>query len=259
MSTKGRNPNQVLVVVNVTFKLGTPQYQYLVFADGSNGETIVVAPGDQVGWFVRVAVGIAYSTPAYELTFADSSIFGTDTISVPKGGLSGFFTVVALSSQLPKYSLAVSGISQISDPQIQVDSNGVFNITKLNPVQHNVRWTVATNTMEYQNGANPWAPFPVGGLDIAVGDNVQFFGVLSPPPPDFEILFPADLNPGKGWASPFDVEKNIFYHTELSGNTESTGNLPVGDKTDPSGTKFTFVAALTDLSAHSDSFIFNLT
>jgi hypothetical protein len=254
MSGIGRNANQVIIYVNVTFTLNGPTYNYVPFNDGSPSDDITVAPGDQVAWVVRVEAGTGVSTPAYELTFSDSSIFGTKTISVPQGGLSGFFTVVSLSTgrKKKKYSLAVSGISKINDPQIQVDPNGTLDNLNAQFVQHNVRWTVASNTMEYQNGANPWVPFPPGGVQIAFNDKVQFFAVLTPPP-DFEIIFPVLLNPLTAWPSPFNVLDYCFPATTF-GALESTDNLTVYDQRDKTGTKFKFQATLTDGSKMSDPF-----
>lgn len=256
MSGAGRNPNQLIIYVNVTFDFSGPKYNYVPFNDGSPSDDIIVAPGDQIAWVVRVQAGAAggVTTPPYELIFPDASIFGTKTISVPDGGLSGFFNVVTLSTgkKKTKYSLAVSGISQTNDPQIQVDPNGQVENLKADGIQYNVRWTVDSNTMEYQNGANPWMPFPPAGLPVSFNDNVQFFAVLTAPP-DFEIVFPVLLNPLTAWPSPFDVLDYSFPATTF-GAVESTDNLTVNDQRDKLGTKFIFQAALTDSSNMSNPF-----
>ncbi len=244
-----RHPSQFLILVNVNFILGSPVYNYRAFGDGSNASKVVVAPGDQIGWFVRVQAGSGWSMPAYTLAFDDPSILGTESIAVPEGGPSGFFTVLALSGDT-KYTLAVSGIVPADDPQIQVDPNGSFIVTTAASVQYNVRWTVATNVMEIESGSH-WIPFPPAGQNVAFGDKVQFFAVLTPPP-DFEIDFPSNLN-NNVWASPFSLTESSFPATN-SGSYESTDNLPVADKNDRAGTKFVFRAALTDASKQSDPF-----
>ena len=251
-ATPGRTPRQLLILVKVTFTLAGPTYNYLSFTDGQKANDILVATGDQVAWYVKVQTGPGWSTPAYELEFEDPTILGTDSISVPSGGMSGFFTVLALSTPAPsKYSLAVSGIFPTSDPQIQVNPNGNVIIQTNNQVS--VRWTAAKNTMEYQAGG-PWQPFPAY-LSISIGDKVLFQAVLTPPQ-DFQIVFPADLNPTL-WASPFDPTQYLFQAVD-HGPLESTNTLPVSDGHDPKGTRFQFVAALADGTVHSAPFTFEL-
>ena len=244
-----RNPTQILVLVNVTFPLGLPpQYTYLAFADGSPAQTVTVGPGDQIGWFVRVQAGPNWSRPAYTLTFQDPSILGTASVAVPHGGGSGFFTVQCLSGGT-KYTLAVSGVIPVSDPKIQVDPNGTFVIAA-HGLQYNVRWTAATNVMELEDDGS-WILFPPAGLPVTVGDTVQFFAVLTQPV-DFEIDFPAGLNQNV-WASPFDPNQSSFPAMN-HGPNENTDNLKVVDRSDAAGTKFQFVAALTDGSLQSAPF-----
>lgn len=248
-----RTPTQTLILVNVTFSFGLPQYQYLLFANGANGDPVGVGPGDQIGWLVRVAQGFGWIQPAYTLTFEDSSILGTGSISVPNGGFSGFSIVQVLSGDT-KYTLAVSGILPSSDPQIQVDPNGMELLARkgVRAAQYNVRWTEATNAMEYDDGIHGWQPFTAAGLAVAVGDNVQFFAVLTTPE-DFEILFPSGLNKNS-WASPFGLTDFMFLNTNQGAN-ENTNNLTVVDQSDRPGTKFTFFAALTNGSYQSANFI----
>jgi hypothetical protein len=244
-----RKPSQAIVLVNVTFSLGLPQYQYLLFANGLNGDPVGVGPGDQIGWFVRVEQGQGWIQPPYTLNFKDSSILGTGSISVPNGGFSGFSIVQVLSGET-KYTLAVSGILPVSDPKIQVDPNGTV-IIAARGAQFNVRWTAATNVMEIEsNGA--WIQFPPAGLKVAVGDSVQFFAVLTPPA-DFEILFPPPLNK-HAWESPFGLNDFMFLHTNQGAN-ENTDNLPVADQSDGPGTQFQFMATLTDGSLQSAPYI----
>jgi hypothetical protein len=251
VSLPHRHPNQILIIVNVKFPLGTPQYSYKAFNDGSNAKSVTLAPGDQIGWFVNVEAGFGYSTPAYQLEFPDTSTLGVDTISVPNGGNSGFFTILALKAAT-KYSLSVSGVNPPDDPEIIVDPNGIiFTGVALGP-QYNVRWTPAGNTMEVQTDAGPWQPFPPAGLPVAIGDMVRFFTVLQPPP-TFEIDFPSNSN-NNVWESPFDVGQYRYPATSSGANPQSTDNLQVADKRDPSGAVFTFVAALTDGSKQSDKF-----
>ena len=87
------------------------------------------------------------------------------------------------------------------------------------------------------------------------GDKVLFQAVLTPPQ-DFQIVFPAELNPTV-WASPFDVTQNSFQAVD-QGPLESTNRLPVSDGNDPAGTQFQFVAALADGTAQSDPFTLEL-
>jgi hypothetical protein len=240
-----RHPNQFLIIVNVTFTLGGPQYAYRFLADGTDASLIKVGPGDQVGWFVKVSAGSQWSQPAYTLTFANPSILGKGSISVPNGGPSGFFTVVAVTGNT-KYSLAVSGIFPASDPQMQVDPNGVLVIET--DRHFTIRWTAASNKVELDDGSGSWLPFP-NPLTIAPGDAIQFDAVLNQPPPDFAINFPPDLNQNRAWASPFDLVKTSFFAT-APGSNETTGDLTINDKSDP-GKTFHFVAELTDESQKS--------
>ena len=251
MAASSRHPNQVLIMVNVTFPLGQPVYTYRSFSNGSDITTAPVAPGDQIGWVVRVQAGFNWSQPAYNLTFANPSILGTGSISVPNGGPSGFFTVQALSGST-KYTLSASGIVPVSDPQIVVDPNGTLGQLRAGP-QFNVRWTAASNAMELSVGGNPWVPFPLAGLQVAFNDKVQFFAVLTPPA-DFEIDFSPILNPDHAWESPFDPETSQF-PTVNHGANENTANLAVIDKSDPAGTAFKFMASLTDGSVQSAAYM----
>jgi hypothetical protein len=251
MNPQSRNPGQFLILVNVTFPLGAPVYTYSAFANGSKADDIKVAPGDQIGWFVRVQQGAGWSSPGYTLTFTDSSILGTASIAVPHGGLSGFHAVVALSTKKAKYSVAVAGVLPIGDPTIQVDPNGAFIIGSAGFAQHSVRWTPALNKMEYQKSGGPWSNF-ASPVAIAPDDKVQFFAVLTSAPPNFEIIFPSDHN-NNAFASPFDLIAFQFFATTL-GLSQSTDNLPVAHT---SGT-FQFEAALMDGSAYSGFFAFQL-
>ena len=251
MNPQSRNPGQFFILVNVTFPLGAPVYTYSAFSNGSRADDIRVFPGDQVGWFVRVQQGAGWTSPGYTLTFSDPSIFGTGSITVPKGGLSGFHTVVALSTPKAKYSVAVAGVFPIGDPTIQVDPNGTFVIGKAVGAQHNVRWTPGLNKMEYQKNTGPWNNF-VSPVAIAPDDHVQFLAVLTSSPPNFEIIFPSQYN-NNGFASPFDLIAFQFFATTL-GLNQSTDNLPVAHT---QGT-FQFEAALTDGSAQSSLFAFLL-
>lgn len=248
---RGRTPRQYLIVVNVTFTLTKTTYTYLLLSDGLPADDLLVATGDQVGWYVRVQAGPGWSTPAYELEFEDPTIFGTDSISVPDGGMSGYFTVLALSTTAGKYTLAVSGVSPVSDPQIQVNPNGNFIIQTINQVS--VRWT-PPKTMEYQANDGPWLPFP-DSLPISIGDKVVFQAEVTQSQ-NFEIIFQSGMNP-RVWASPFDLQQNSFPEVD-HGQPASTKNLPVCDENDPKGTLFQFVATLADGSAQSDPFTFEL-
>lgn len=245
-----RKPNQILILVNVTFPLGPPVYSYVSFTNGKSADPVMLGPGDQIGWFVRVQAGPGF---AYTLTFADPSILGTSSISVPSGGPSGFYTIQALSGGT-KYTLAVSGIFPVSDPQIQVDPNGVFQLIDTG-TQYNVRWTAASNKMEISDGSGHWTDFPLGGVSVTAGDKIQFFAVLASAV-DFEVDFPLVLNPNNAWRSPF-CSQDFSFPTIVHGANENTADLTVKDKADL-GKPFTFVAALTDGSITSAGYQFNL-
>lgn len=257
-----RPPRQFSVRVTVTTTLGDAAYEYIFIPGGQKADKIVVRQYDTVEWYVRVRADHGYITPPYVLVFDDPTIFGTPLIAVPQGGASGFCTVVASSTPLTKYSLAVSGVLPISDPQIQVDPNGDTlppEIDTSRGVQTNVRWTVGGNVMEYQTGSGPWKSFPNpddGSVNISAGDKVQFFGVI-PSSADFAVTFPANLN-RTIWSSPFDPLKYSFRESDL-GENESTDNLTVADTADARGTRFIFQATLQDGSVYSDPFAFTLT
>lgn len=253
MSKQGRHPNQILILVKVTFTIAGPQYAYRAFVGGKDAQSIAVSSGDQVGWSVTVQTGEDLSTPPYEITFHDPSIFGVDMISVPAGGPSGFLTVEALSTGPKKYSLSVTGISPISDPQIQVDPNALLDFSVLSNIQYYVRWTAETNVMEYEVDGT-WTRFPTAGLAIKLGDQVQFSAILTTRD-DFFILFPVSLNPKIAWPSPFSLTTNRFNAVD-TGSTEHTDNLRVYDSSDGSKTRFYFVAALTNGNTNSDPYFF---
>jgi hypothetical protein len=238
-----RHPSQTLIMVNVTFNLGQPQYTYLFFGDGQNADLALLAPGDQVGWLVRVQSGSGWIQPPYTLIFSDPSILGIASISVHQGGSSGFITVQSVIGK-SKYSVAVAGISPIGDPQIQVDPNGTFVIALATHYQ--VRWTASTNRVEYSHHGQ-WVPFP-DPLTISIGDSIEFTAVVTPPA-IFEINFPANLNPTVVWQSPFGIQTSAFYAIAPGAN-ETTGSLIAKDKSD-SGNTFHFVAQLTDGSITS--------
>jgi len=256
MSSPTRHSNQLLIIVNV-HPNSVPLYTYLAAADASTAENAIVLPGDQIGWYVRVSAASGWYNVPYTLAFDDSSILGTGLISVPTGGASGFFTVQSLSGST-KYTLSVSGVLPPSDPQIQVDPNGVFSILAqlVTGTQYSVRWTQATNAMDYLNPATGlWTTFPPSGLSIKVGDGVQFFAVLTSPL-DFEIIFPSDSN-NNLWASPFSLLDNEFEAINQGAN-ETTGLLPVADGKDPAGNGFQFRAQLTDKTSPSAAYKFVL-
>src|ERR1700690_637842 len=253
-ATPDRTPKQLLILVKVTFTLAGPTYHYYRFADGVDAKDIEVTTGDQVAWYVRVETGSGFSTPAYELEFEDSDIFGTDSISVPGGGNSGYFTVVAISTAAAsKYSLAVSAIFPVSDPHIQVNPNGTIIILETGN-QFTVRWTEATDTMEYQANGGQWQTFP-DPLPVSIGDKVLFQAVLTPPQ-DFQIVFPPNLNP-TFWDSPFNRLRNSFPAVD-HGRLESTADLLVSDTHEPKGTLFQFQATLADGTVYSDPYAFQL-
>ena len=246
-----RPVNQKFVIVNVTFPAGRPpRYKYIGLADGGDAQDVSLGPGDQIGWSVRVQGGSGWTQPAYTLTFQNPSILGQSTISVPNGGSSGLFSVQALSGQT-KYTLAVSGVLPVSDPQIQVNPNG-SEMMLARGTQYDIRWTAESNGMEVSAGGNPYKRFPPEGLPIVLGDLVQFFAVLTPPA-DFQIEFPPDLNSGNVWESPFAIDESTFAAINQGAN-ENTENLLVADGSDASGARFQFMAVLTDGSAKSDAF-----
>lgn len=180
-----RTPKQFFILVSVTFPNGTPKYTFQFLADPTGNEDASkcpVAPGDQVGWYVVVQASSGLLTPAYELDFPDSSLFGTETVSVPRGGASGFFTVLSPLAQSVKYNLKVSGISPASDPFIQVDPNGILGFgprattVVTTGVTYVVLWTVSTNTMQYQKNGGALTNFPAAGLPVSVGDVLYVLG-----------------------------------------------------------------------------------
>jgi hypothetical protein len=118
----------------------------------------------------------------------------------------------------------------------------------LRATQYNVRWTVASNAVDYNTNGTAYQPFNAP-LTIAVGDSIEFFAVLTPPA-NFEINFAS--NPKNVWESPFDPSVNGFTAINPGVANENTANLLVADQSDKTGHTFVFVAALTDGSQQSN-------
>jgi hypothetical protein len=191
-----------------------------------------VNAGDQVGWVVQVAMPNGRKSLPYQLVFDAESFFGTTELDVPTGGISPFLRVLDLKNKT-KYSVFVTGLGCVLDPEIQsgTDTGAQLGIQAASAFV--VTWDIAANTMSYTKGGGPAKPLP---MQVALGDKVDFVADTAGQVSNFTITF-ADDN---GWATPFDPNNPYLFADPA--NPKHTGFKGVGDNADP-GASFPFTAS----------------
>jgi hypothetical protein len=232
--------NRVVVVVNVKLdQFGVPTYIYRN-KSGGKADTVSLHTGDQIAWVVTVLdSNNKPSTPAYQLTFSDPSVFGTSSLSVPGGGFSSFLQVVTMAITSPsgqmKYSLSVVGVSPISDPLIQIDDELIRPPDQLAADHYQICWQPVLEAMTVSRDSSSFVPF-VSPLIVKPGDDVTF---LVDPAEVFNVDFPIspDHNPP---FTPFTSGTNDLPGTTSDGSTESTATFIVRTVNPPEDPTFVF-------------------
>jgi hypothetical protein len=249
---------QYLVWVNVKVdKFGHATYNYHLNAGPVDASSVPVHPGDQVAWYVQVynsSNGASQVLP-YQLTFANPLVFGTGSVSVPAGGYSPYLQVINLPGNKSKYTLSVTGISPVSDPEIIVVDNGFRKRQAVAP-SVTISWQQPTHghpngVMTYtdSSGQHAFQPPPYA-LPLTPGSDVVF--QVQPAAP-FYVQFPFD--PNHGPQTPFlGYPGNTISGTNQNGGVESTDQLQVAHNPDPTHPIFQFYIVLQDGSAQSNTF-----
>jgi len=219
-------PKQILLEVIVS-GAATPQvfsYYDRVPITGP----LPVNVGDQVAWFVTVAFADGRRSLPYTVSFDDPAFFGQSSLPVTAGGTSPFLQVLSLKGSV-KYSLDVTGLGRVLDPEIQ---SGSGNLIVHSPV---LRDAVSTFTVTWDTNANVMTTPKGFPIKAAVGKSVTFIATAGS---NFFILFAQNFNL---WASPFDPNMSQF---PAAPGQLSLGPLTVTDKADGTGTKFFFSGSI---------------
>jgi hypothetical protein len=225
---------RILVTVNPN---GPPTANVVSYYDGNRPVTgpLSVNAGDQIGWVVQVAMPGGRKFLPYKVGFSSESFFGTSELDVPTGGTSPFLRVLELKDKI-SYTLQVTGVGCVFDPEIQSGSDASPLIDVLAVSAFEVTWNTVANTMSYTKGGTAM-PFP---MKVALGDNVCFVATVAPGSvTNFTIAFADNLNT---WATPFDPNKQVFVADPA--NQTNIGPMGVGDP-DDAGANFPFTASIT--------------
>ena len=239
---------QILVGINPG---GTFSHKILSYLDGSiTADPLAVNVGDEVGFLVQVVQPTGYLQYPYKIEFSDESFFGTTTLNVPNGGTSPFLHVLSLDTKV-KYTIFVTGLGKILDPEIQSGGDGVSGALGIsNKVIFT--WDVAGKTATYMlNGA----AVPYSTQLQPSKYSVEFQAINTPGMvQDFSVTFPPDLNQPTHWASPFSANLGSFVAPATS--PTDIGAQTVTDPVDK-GSMFPFTASIT-VSTFTGSVVINL-
>jgi hypothetical protein len=249
--------NTVIILISVDVNaIGVPTYTpYFLFSGDPAPDPVLVKPGDRVGWYVRIVSKTLPQTLPYELTFADTTMFGTASLSVPQGGGSPYLLVLPTINGLKtKYSLRVAGIQQVYDPEMQTDTSGgrppaKREVKGVRVSDYVISWPdTSQKTLKCtKNGSAQAFPVPA-----SPGDSIQFSVTGSAAPPAFQVKFD---DTASFWLSPFGPA-DTYYSTASNGNTSSTDALPVGN-VKPPNKAFTFHLDTGD--AQSNNYVITVT
>jgi hypothetical protein len=223
---------QILVGVN-------PPNNILSYLDSSvRPDPLSVNVGDEVGFLVQVVLPNGRQTPPYTLTFSDPSFFGVSSLNVPAGGTSPFLRVLSLLGKV-KYSLDVTGLGAVLDPEIQSGGEGFPFGTARTPNHFVFTWDVGGQTATYtENGAPVPYSTPVSRPDTVEFTVINAGGAVQ----NFAVTFQPNLNQPTHWASPFDPNQSTFAAPQAS--PTDIGPLEVIDQVD-TGKAFPFTASVT--------------
>jgi len=226
---------QILVGINPG---GSFTHKVLSYLDGTiTADPLSVNVGDEVGFLVQVVQPTGRLQYPYKIEFNDESFFGTTTLHVPNGGTSPFLRVLALSGKV-KYTLFVTGLGKIFDPEIQSGGDGFPGPLNVNGFLFT--WDVAGKSATYtMNGV----PVPYS-TKVIPHDTVEFQAINTGGPVDnFTVTFPANLNQPTHWASPFNFNLATFVAPDTS--PTDIGSLEIKDAADK-GASFPFTASITE-------------
>lgn len=200
-------------------------------------DPLQVNVGDEVGFLVQVVLPNGRQQPACQISFSDPAFFGVAEVQVQAGHTSQFLTVLSVLGSV-KYTLNVTGLGAVLDPEIQSGGGGPFQIDKA-PSLFTFTWDVGNQTATYAQGGNQVPYSTPVTPDV---DSVEFIVTNTTAPPQiFSVFFP--LNASVHWASPFDLNQQTF--TADPKNSPSTiGPLKVLDTVD-GGKQFPFTASVT--------------
>jgi hypothetical protein len=238
-----------LILVNIAFADGKPVYKALLYFEGVPVPDVLnVQIGDRIGWYVQVGINNNRQPLPYTLDFGDGSFFGVSSLSVPRGGASPYLPVVLLRGRT-KYSLNVTGVGEIFDPEIQSGSDGDIQTGFKGGSNWVITWDTDTNVLSPSNTG-----------PASVGDTVTFTAVSNAAQPVFQITFPDGQNLQNNWASPFDPSIGNFPNRNDKTQTYSTsiGPYSINDNADPNHT-FTFHGVLSGAATQSPDGTIKLT
>ena len=217
---------------NISLYLGAP----------APADPLSVNVGDEVGFFVQALLPNGRVQPPYSLSFDNASFFGVKSLDVPAGGTSPFLRVLSLLGNC-KYTVNVTGLGTVVDPEIQSGGGGLTGLPKAAAAadQFVVTWDVLGGSVAYTRNGLP-VPF---STQVVLPATVEFlltdFGAS--PPENFTVTFATNLNPPTHWETPFDPSQPTFT-PQQNQNPAVIGPLNVGDNVDKKSA-FPFTASVT--------------
>jgi hypothetical protein len=208
-----------------------------------------------VGWQVLLDTPRKLRPVPYTVSFFSPNFFGVDALEVPTGGTSDFLVVRELKGST-EWSLDLTGIGTVLDPEVQSGSDGalvflssslehvevedlflesipakvVTKIVKWYTGQQKMTWRLATSSQEHD--------FALVAMPISKTDGIAFTTDLLHEPQDLAAQFGPNP-PATVWASPDDPDDKQWM--------ASDGAMAVTDNVDPHGTRFEFTLLSTGL------------
>src|SRR5579863_10544918 len=194
-------PHTFLLQILVSVKAGGIfSHSILSYLDDTiKADPLTVNVGDEVGFLVQVVGPNVWQTPSYTLEFSDSSFFGVSTLSVPAGGTSSFLRVLSLQGKIT-YTVLVTGLGKVVDPEIQSGGGGPLDRFDAVPNTFLFTWDVAGRTLTYTQN-EVVVPF---STQVVPGDTVDFEVInAGGAAQDFTVVFLTNAVKPTHWASPF--------------------------------------------------------
>jgi hypothetical protein len=209
----------VLIQINVT---GSPRPDVILYYTNEHiqeNQAIPVTVGDRVGWLVQLSLAARRTTPGYVVSFSDAAFFGVGSVSVPDGGVSEFLPVRSVDGRV-SFSLNVSGVGCVFDPDIQSGVDPTITSTQGTPANFVVQWNTTSNSISYTKDGAP-GKFP---MQLVLSDNVTFEATPADPQ-HFTISFQPSSNQ---WGSPFGFDGAPLV-PDADGKPATIGPKPVKD------------------------------